>query len=207
MEYKIDDSIYNVIIIKKSNKNTYLRVNDNLDIIVTTSYLMPKYKIKSLLEQNKVTIKKMIDKKINKSTNFYYLGKKYDIIINDKISDILIKDDILYAKSVTVLNKWLEKEINTIFNDRLKIVYRTFEEKIPFPGLKIRNMKSRWGVCNKKGYITLNSNLIKYSISEIDYVIVHELSHFVYFNHSKDFWNLVSKYCSNYKDCRKKLKE
>ena len=82
-----------------------------------------------------------------------------------------------------------------------------FEENIPYPNLKIRKMKTRWGVCNRKNNnVTLNSELIKYGYDQIDYVITHELSHFVHFNHSKDFWMTVSKYCPNYKKIRKSLK-
>ena len=68
-------------------------------------------------------------------------------------------------------------------------------------------MKTRWGVCSKKGYITLNANLIKYDIKALDYVIIHELSHYVHFNHSKEFWKLVEKNYPNYKECKKILKE
>ena len=69
-------------------------------------------------------------------------------------------------------------------------------------------MKTRWGVCNKKtNTVTLNSELIKYDISKIDYVIIHELSHFLHFNHSRSFWNQVEKYCPNYKKIRNELKD
>ena len=69
-------------------------------------------------------------------------------------------------------------------------------------------MKTRWGVCNKRDTsITLNANLMKEKIECLDYVIVHELSHFVHFNHSKEFWNTVEKYCPYYKKIRKSLKE
>ena len=95
-----------------------------------------------------------------------------------------------------------------LFQNRLEFNYQRFEEKIPFPDLKIRNMKTRWGVCNKKTKtITLNSNLMKYDITKLDYVIVHELSHFIYFDHSSNFWNIVSKYCKDYKKIRKELRD
>ena len=55
-------------------------------------------------------------------------------------------------------------------------------------------MTSRWGVCNIKNHnVTLNLELSKYDISALDYVIVHELSHLIEFNHSKNFWNIVEK--------------
>ena len=69
-------------------------------------------------------------------------------------------------------------------------------------------MSTRWGVCNKNDKtITLNFELIRMDVKYTDYVIIHELSHFVYFDHSKNFWNLVGKYCSNYKELRKEMKE
>ncbi len=68
-------------------------------------------------------------------------------------------------------------------------------------------MKTRWGVCNQRDKsITLSLDLIKHSLEDIDYVIIHELSHFVFFNHSKYFWGDVFQYCPDYKKVRKILK-
>ena len=205
MKFKIDGKEYNVIIIKKRNKNTYVRIDESLSIIVTTNYLTPKYKINKILLDNIDKISKMISKKEKIDNNFYYLGQKYDIIINNNINSTFIDDNVIYTKNETELNKWLKNQTKKIFKERLDLIYKSFNENIIYPDLKIRNMKSRWGVCNKKGYITLNNNLIKYNISEIDYVIVHELSHYVHFDHSKEFWNTVSKYFPDYKERKKVL--
>ena len=205
MKFKIDGKEYNVIIIKKRNKNTYVKIDESLSIIVTTNYLTPKYKINKILLDNIDKISKMISKKEKIDNNFYYLGQKYDIIIDNNINSTFIDDNVIYTKNETELNKWLKNQTKKIFKERLDLIYKSFNENIIYPDLKIRNMKSRWGVCNKKGYITLNSNLIKYNISEIDYVIVHELSHYVHFDHSKEFWNTVSKYFPDYKKSKKVL--
>lgn len=205
MKFKIDGKEYNVIIIKKRNKNTYVRIDESLNIIVTTNYLTPKYKINKVLQDNIDKISKMISKKEKIDNNFYYLGQKYDIIIDNNINSTFIDDNVIYTKNETELNKWLKNQTRKVFKERLDLIYKSFNENIIYPDLKIRNMKSRWGVCNKKGYITLNSNLIKYNISEIDYVIVHELSHYVHFDHSKEFWNTVSKYFPDYKKSKKVL--
>ena len=98
--------------------------------------------------------------------------------------------------------------LSTMWKWILDYNYNLFDEKIPYPILKIRLMKTRWGVCNRRSNtVTLNTKLIEYSLEKLDYVIIHELSHFVHFNHSKNFWNLVSKYCPNYKLIRKELKD
>lgn len=211
MKYEINGIDYPVIITRKNNKNTYIRFKDDMTFNITTSYFTTKKQILNILEQNKKQLTEMINKKnkyLEQSQKFYYMGQKYDIIIVRDYEGVYLNTDKIYAASTDDINKWYKKQIVTLFKERLDYNYNLFKEKIPYPKLKIRTMKTRWGVCNKKdNSVTLNSNLIKYSLDKLDYVIIHELSHFIHFNHSKDFWNTVGKYCSNYKDIRKKLKE
>lgn len=208
MQIEIDNKIYDIEIIKKNNKNTYVRVK-NGEIVVTTNYLTNKNSIIKLINDNKDSIIKMINKdskKMDKNENFYYFGKKYDVIYG--FSDFDITDDKIYVLDKKSLDKYMNKNIIDIFNNRLNYWYNIFEERIPVPNLKIRKMTSRWGVCNIKNHnVTLNYQLSKYDICCLDYVIVHELSHFIHPNHSRNFWNLVGKYYPKYKECRKMLKE
>ena len=210
MKYIVDNKEYEVVIVKKNNKNTYIRIKDDLKIYVTTNYFVTNKMIKKLLDDNydylaKNLLKKQIKNEKNKQ--FYYLGEVYDIIIIDN-KKIEVMDNRIYVKSRDALDKWLKKEIKRVFSERLDLIYNEFEERIPYPNLRIRKMTTRWGVCNKQTKtVTLNSELIKYSIDKLDYVIVHELSHFIHFNHSKSFWELVSKYCPRYKEIRKELKD
>jgi len=212
MKYIIDGNEYNVIIERKNNKNTYIRISSDLDIYVTTSYFVSKKQILKLLDSNQMKIKKMIKKrevKNEKNNSFYYLDNKYDVIyVSNFDKKITFDDDKIFVINEDYLNKWIKKQTSLIFKDRLDYIYSLFDEDIVYPKLKIRKMKTRWGVCNRKNNtVTLNSELIKYSYKEIDYVIIHELSHFIHFNHSQLFWEQVSKYCPNYKIIRKNLKE
>ncbi len=207
MKYVVDGKEFEVIINKKNNKNTYIKI-ENSKIIVNTNYLVDNIYIKKLLDNNYDIIKKMLERdflKQQKNNSFYYLGNKYDIIVVN-YCNIEINNNKIFVKSIDYLNKWLKKQTEIIFKERLDYIYNLFEEEIPYPKLKTRKMKTRWGVCSKNNSITLNSELIKYNYEQIDYVIIHELSHFIYFDHSKNFWNLVSKYCNNYKEIRKSLK-
>ena len=208
MQIDINGKIYDVDIIKKNNKNTYVRVK-NGRIVVTTNYLTGKNSIIKLIRDNEESIVSMINKdskRIEKSDNFYYFGKKYDVIYG--FNDIDISDDKIYVYDKKCLDKYINKNIYDVYLERLNYWYNVFEEDIPVPNLKIRKMTSRWGVCNIKNHnVTLNYELSKYDICCLDYVIVHELSHFIHPNHSKDFWNLVGKYYPRYKECRKMLKE
>lgn len=208
MILEIDNIKYEVEIIKKNNRNTYIRVK-NGKVLVTTNYLTSKNSIMKLINDNIDTIKKMIDKdkkRLDKQEEFYYFGKKYDLIYG--FNEIEFSDNKIYANNSRDFKKYLDKEIVRIYKERLDYWYNVFEEDIPVPNLKIRNMTSRWGVCNIKNHnVTLNYQLSKYDSSCLDYVIVHELSHFIHPNHSRDFWSLVGKYYPKYKECRKMLKE
>ena len=210
MNYEINNQHYKVIIEKKNNKNTYIRITDNEEIYVTTNYFTTKNKIIKLLDENQAKIEKMINskkKQKQKKKQFWYLGKTYEINYTPTKKVTIIENQI-NVENERKLELWLKKQIKEIFQERLDICYQKFQEPIPYPILKIRNMKTRWGVCNKKNNsVTLNSNLIQYDIDQIDYVIIHELSHFVHFDHSKAFWNTVEKYDPNYKQNRKALKE
>ena len=211
MKYRIDNNDYEVVIIRKNNKNSYIRVKSDLKIYVTTHFLLTKRQVKDLLERNHATLQTMViknRKNLEKDKKFYFLGKIYDIIIVPTYSKIEMDSSRIYVKNETELNKWLRKEIEKIFTDRLNYIYDLFEEKIPYPKLRIRKMTTRWGVCNRKlEIITLNANLIRERIECLDYVIVHELVHFIHFDHSKNFWLTVSKYCPKYKEFRKELRE
>ena len=69
-------------------------------------------------------------------------------------------------------------------------------------------MKTRWGVCNIKTHIiTLNLELMQRDPIYLDYVIIHEMTHLVYGDHSKDFWNLVEENMPNYKKYRDEMKD
>ena len=205
MEITLDNKTFKVFITKKNNKNMYLRVKKD-GIYITCNYFVTKGLIKSFIEKNKDSILEMnerIQKKEQKKEEFYYLGNKYDVIILNTVSKIEFIDDKVYVKNKTYLNTFLKKEA-----ERLEICYNLFEEDIPYPELLIGKMTRKWGYCNKsKKLIKLNFELIKYSINEIDYVIIHELSHLIEFNHSKNFWNIVKKYKPDYKESTKVLKE
>lgn len=210
MQIEIEGNVYNVYITRKNNKNMYLRVKKD-GIYITCNYLTPKSLIKSFIENNYSSIVKMNDhikKKAEKEESFYYLGNKYDVIVLNTVSKIEFVNDKVFVKNKTYLNTFLKNECTRIFNERLKICYNLFEENVPYPNLNIGKMRRKWGYCNKRGNIVkLNSDLIKYSINEIDYVIIHELSHFLEFNHSKKFWSYVKKYKPDYKLAQKVLKE
>ena len=211
MKLKIGDNYYDVVIERKrGNKNTYLRVKPDLTILVTTNSFTSERKIGSILEEHSPSIARMLSRQRRKNQEedaFYYLGKKNEIVYTESM-DVKLGETKVFLSHETKLDVWYRRQAEVLFSQHLLSQYQQFTEKIPFPVLKIRKMKSRWGVCNTRDkVVTLNLELIKREIKYLDYVIVHELAHLVYPNHSKDFWRIVEKNLPNYKILRKEMKE
>ena len=210
MEVELDGRKIKVFIERKNNKNMYLRVKAD-GIHISCNYFVTKGMILSFITNNEKSIIEGYDrllKKEKKKEEFYYLGNKYDVVILNTVSKIEFVGNQVFVKNKTYLNTFLKNEAERIFNERLNVCYSLFEEDIPYPKLLIGKMTRKWGYCNKaKKLIKLNFDLIKYSISEIDYVVVHELCHLIEFNHSKRFWAFVKKYKPDYKVNQSVLKE
>ena len=210
MTITLNNQTFNVFITRKNNKNMYLRVKKD-GIYISCNYFVTATMIKSFIMKNETDIIRMyetVQRKEKKNEEFYYLGNSYDVVVLNTISKIEFVGNQVFVKNKTYLNTFLKNECERIFNERVKICYNLFEEDIPYPKVMIGKMKRKWGYCNKRQeLIKLNSELIKCSIDEIDYVIIHELCHFLEFNHSKNFWKYVKKYKPNYKENTKVLKE
>lgn len=210
MQLRYNDNNYDIVIERKNNKRTYIRVKDDIKIHVSTNYFETNFSIKKLIKDNYREICKMIDNATVKKENnsgFFYLGKKYTIV-HIEGDDISFSNDIVYIGRDVDIDKWYKSKAKDLFLERLNYNYDNFSRKIPYPKLRIRKMTSRWGVCNIMTHIiTLNLNLIKRDIKYLDYVIVHELSHLVHGDHSSRFWKLVGENMPDYKKYREEMKE
>jgi predicted metal-dependent hydrolase len=71
----------------------------------------------------------------------------------------------------------------------------------------VRNQKSRWGSCSRRGTISLNWRLIQTPDFVRDYIILHELMHLRQMNHSDRFWREVEGVCPDYPSAEKWLKQ
>ena len=210
MQVEINNTVIDVVIEKKKNKNMYFRFSNPTTLNVTCPYLTPMSYIKKSIEKNYQALSKMQAKACdNKESDEYFCfqGNRYITVFDESYKSVTFDGEFVYAKDESSLDKYIKKFTKEYFINEINRIKYSFDN-IPEFSLRLRKMKTRWGVCNRKlKVITLNSELIKRTKEELDYVIVHELCHFYEGNHSSRFWAHVERHFPNYKQIRKLMKE
>lgn len=146
----------------------------------------------------------------------YFLGKQYPLLITiSPDNNVAFLDNTLmvYAKYdipeliETLLEKWYLSQARRIFHEISIPLMKQMEKYDVFPkSFTIKKMRTRWGSCSSKGSISLNLDLIKLPEQCIKEVILHELCHLVHFNHSKEFYALMTAEMPDWKIWKKELK-
>jgi hypothetical protein len=137
---------------------------------------------------------KMVDKFLLQKADWIIDGLKRfkDSVFKTKPSDR--KDYLLNKKAAFSLVIKKIEEINKIYNFK-------------YGRISIRNQKTHWGSCSRRGNLNFNYKIVFLSEELAGYIIAHELCHLKEMNHSSRFWNLVLKAEPNYLNLKKELKK
>ncbi len=213
-------------IIRKNVKNINLRVRRDASVAVSANHYVPESVIEEFVLQNAEKIIGAQDKNAARNTEsalangskIMLLGEEFDLIIKEsnRQSYYINEKDIVFRVSdlkdteqiKSVYLCLLRNTAEVVFPKLLKECYPAFESVCSeLPVLKIKDLKSQWGNCYyKRNLITLNLRLAVYDMHVIRSVIYHEYCHFVHQNHSKEFYNLLSRVYPNWKQCSRILK-
>lgn len=145
-----------------------------------------------------------------------YLGRQYRLKVVEKKAEsvklqganiwVFTPDKEDHEQVKKLLNNWYTEKANYHFKilfDQLKPTIEKYNSVKPF--LKLRWMKKRWGSCSLQGKILLNTELIKAPKPCIEYVLVHELCHLIYPNHSQKFFRLLTYHLPEWRKVKDRL--
>jgi|GEM_PF-187764 len=211
---------------KARNKHVNARLKEDGSILVSGPFHTPNHIIYSLLDKLIEKLESKVDLDKAKKTNFqngdtiYILGQAFMVKIHTtkgKEYVSLDKENYLFNVHVKDVNNQtsIDKQVDLyignaakkILRERFNVVVESFHHIDFMPILKIRRMKTKYGVCYyKRNEVALSTLLMHYDAECIDYVIIHELSHFIVPNHSKKFYHLIEQYMPHYKNAERKLK-
>ena len=213
----------NVTVIYKDIKYANIKVRPSLEVVITVPFGTESGKIDSILDKRRSWIKKQLTyfndrqhhiKEYVSGESTQFLGKNYRLkIMHSNEEKVKLSGGYLnvWVKIVTdshskkrLVDEWLKDKAKFHFSKLLdkysKIVGVSIDK------FSIRCMKTRWGSCNpKKSYININIELIKKSLDLIEYVVLHELTHLVHYNHTVEFYDFMTLHMPNWKIRKNKL--
>ena len=209
------------VIIRTNRRSLSLTIDKDGELIVRAPKRMDIDDILSFIKQkqkwietkqNQVKSSILKNKKILDYEVFLFCGKLYKKVYVSKQKSIELNDTVFIVpegmtkdKEIRMIKKWYIDMTKQILDLRVK--YFADLMQLNYSGLGIDNCKSRWGSCSKSGILKFNLRLSMLSHKLIDYIIIHELSHLVEFNHSNRFYKIISSIMPDWQGQRKKLKE
>lgn len=217
---------YNLL--RKKVKNINLRIKPDGSVNVSANRNVPQEVIERFLTEKSDFILKAqkrfqstqkTEKRYETGEIFMLCGqeaelrvfesKRNSVRIEDGFIDLYVKDTNNTDLRLKTMQAWYKKQSENIIGGICERIYPKFQKyAVGFPVLKYRQMVSRWGSCMpKKGIVTFNTALVRAPIECIEYVAVHEFTHFLQPNHSGAFYAKMSEFMPDWKVRKKLLQE
>lgn len=221
---------------KKNVKNINMRIKPDGNIHISSPHHISLEYVDNFVQRNEEFILKALEKFRNTKSNkgnalldnniiyhrktLYLLGYEYIVNITPASTDHIQMDrETKHLNIHTVypqneqkiqknVDKWIKKYGLMMFSSIAKEFYPQFEKYgIPYPEIKTRKMKARWGSCSySKKIITFADMLLYVPVEFIEYVVVHEFAHLIEPNHSKNFYRIVEEIMPDWKERKQRLK-
>ena len=196
---------YKLVITRKKMRSIRYYFKDGVFKISAPKYLVTEKQIMDGLEKYADDLIKMDARSMASGDDFIYLlGNKYNLSFPGELK---IEDSVIKYKNKEQLERRLRKWFHEFVAVRTEKYEKVMKIKKPY-NVRVRRMTTRYG-SNSKGThsVTFSLVLMHYSVEIIDSVVVHELSHEFVRDHSQKFYNVVYKYCPDYKALHKKLRK
>ncbi len=217
-------------LIRSKRKTIAISFDENCQLIVKAPIWVGKSRIEAFISEKsewiEVTRTRLIRAKEEASKTrmklengdvLYFLGdkrilsvireerKRAKVVCTMERIVLYVPYEADYAYRCEQLERWYRKEAQQIINE--KVTEFAGRLGVSYEDIRIKDQKSRWGSCSSKGNLNFNWRIIMAPETVCDYVVIHELCHLVYLNHSEQFWNLVESICPQYRQYKKWLKD
>ncbi len=217
------DQVLGKVIVSRGRSAKYVRLGVTTagDIKVSAPLFTPMYFIKNFVKKSRAEVSQMVTKYRTQYDKDESVGKSHSLVITttEEISHVSYKKPHIQVNlnsSDEITSETIQSEIRAMVVKALRVEAKAYLPRrvqhiasthgFEYRNLRFSHAKGRWGSCNNDGTISLNIALMKLPFELIDYVIIHELAHTRYLNHSTDFWDQVENCDPNYKTHRKILK-
>lgn len=209
---------------RKTVKNLNLRIRKDGNVFVSANTAVPveqidkfvcskaSYVLNAIVKFEEMAQYRPQPKQYVSGETFYVQGRGLRLQLSQAPKDSITSDGIYIYLSVKdpndsekkrrIVNRFLDQQCKAVFDEIIDELYPMFRKYgVERPVLRIRDMETRWGSCLvKKGIVSLNKRLLEAPRYCIEYVVMHELCHFIHPNHSKQFYNFLAMLMPDWKE-------
>ena len=145
-------------------------------------------------------------------TDIFFRGQRVPLALgeNGDAGVIRFADQVVAAADAGGdLRPAIERHLRNVAAQELpaRVLELAARHCLPVRRVTVRNQRSRWGSCSRRGTISLNWRLVQTPPFVRDYLVLHELAHLKEMNHSRRFWSEVSRLCPDFREAERWLKQ
>ena len=170
---------YNVKVIRSARKTVSLEINENLEIILRCPKKISDIYIDRFIDEHALWIEKHLEIQKERCKRALLPPDDDEIITLKSQAKKILPEKVRHFAGIMAVNP---------------------------TGVKITSAKKRLGSCSSNDSLCFSYLLMRYDEEVIDYVVIHELAHIIQHNHSKKFYDIVKKYCPEYKKTENKIR-
>ncbi len=208
-------------IIRSKRKTIALIVKPDGSLVVRAPLRASEASIREFVESNAKWIEKKqaealaflrpAPKRYAAGELFTYLGSVYPLeIVKGQKKPLLLDGQFKLAEAAQgnarlAFEHWYRTQAKQILTERVRLYAGQYG--FQYRKIGITSARTRWGSCSADGSLNFSWRLVMAPAEVVDYVVVHELAHTVFHNHSRRFWKRVEKIMPDYKERRKWLRK
>ena len=191
-------------IIRSKRKTVALTVESDGTLTVRAPERLPNRMIEALVRERQDWIReKQLQvrreyiitrpRQVVEGEEFFYLGKSYQLLIVDRTNPALSLNGRFELskgkldKAEQVFVDWYRDQAHSLLQDLVREFARQYGYQ--YGRIRITGAKKRWGSCNSRGGINFSWRLVMLPLEIVEYVVLHELVHTEFPNHSHGFWH------------------
>ena len=201
MEYKL---------IRAPRKSISITIFFNNEVVIRCPYSASEEEIEDFIESRKKWIDKcLLDNEVRYRINKDIYDYKSIFLQVRKVPLNFGKRNSITQECVTITSL---KQIKRLYVSYFKSAFEEFVSglarnmRVKYNSISFRSYKGKWGCCDSKGNITFNYRIFMLPNYIMRYIVLHELCHLSYFNHSNKFWKRVERFEPDYKNIKEDLK-
>ena len=199
--------------VRSRRKTLALTIDSDARLVVRAPLRMPEKDIRAFIEKKSLWIARK-QKQVQDAAARYkplqlvdgesilYLGEPHTVL-RKEVSAVSVEGSYLAVPEDMTLEgfiQWIMNKGETIIRERVDYYARLMG--VSYTSVKLSNAKKRWGSCSAQNRLNFAWRLVMCPLWVIDYVVVHELSHITYKDHSPRFWALVATQMPHYQEAR-----